>query len=521
MNIQQSFLLAAGAGLLFASCGGNKGGVSATTGWAYNDYKNGGFEVMPYIEQETGPGLVLIEGGTFVMGQVEQDVLYEYDNMPRRVTVSSFYMDEAEVSNVAYLEYLHWVKRVFGEDYPEVLKKAMPDTLVWRSKLGFNEPYVENYLRHPAYHFYPVVGVNWVQATDYCAWRTDRTNEKILIRERIMVHHPLEQIAEENFNTEAYLAGQYELGLNDKQRYQPINLVTGETRKVKWEDGILLPKYRLPTEAEWEYAALALVGNTDPSTDREIIKEKRLYPWSGHIARNPNDNFKGDFVANFRRGRGDYMGSAGRLNDMADITAPVYYYWPNDFGLYHMAGNVSEWVMDVYRPLSMMDMDEFRPVRGNIFKKKLIDDEGFMAEKDSLGRLQYVNVTEDDAADRRNYTRANYLDFQDGDYNSSIYYNDETFQDPERSNDLMYEFGTTTLINNKARVVKGGSWKDPAYWMVPGTRRYMDEETAMDWIGFRCAMDRIGSPMGIGKNTRYKHRGGEQYGKDPGKLMRR
>lgn len=100
--------------------------MSATTGWAYNDYKNGGFEVMPYIEQETGPGLVLIEGGTFVMGQVEQDVLYEYDNMPRRVTVSSFYMDEAEVSNIAYLEYLHWVKRVFGEDYPEVLKKQCP-----------------------------------------------------------------------------------------------------------------------------------------------------------------------------------------------------------------------------------------------------------------------------------------------------------------------------------------------------------------------------------------------------------
>ena len=119
----------------FASCKDQQ--ISSTTGWAYNDARNGGFEVPPYIEQETGPGLVLIEGGTFVMGQVEQDVLFEHDNQPRRVTVSSFYMDEAEVSNVAYREYLEWVKRVFGEDYPEVLTKALPDTLVWRSKMGF------------------------------------------------------------------------------------------------------------------------------------------------------------------------------------------------------------------------------------------------------------------------------------------------------------------------------------------------------------------------------------------------
>jgi len=327
----------------FSSCKDQH--LSSTTGWAYNDARNGGFEVPAYIEQETGPGLVLIEGGTFVMGQVEQDVLFEHDNMPRRVTISSFYMDEAEVANVAYREYLHWVKRVFGEDYPEVLTKALPDTLVWRSKMGYFDNYVDNYLRHPAYNYYPVVGVSWIQANDYCAWRTDRTNEMIMVREKIMVWHPQEQLAEENFNTEAYLAGQYELGLNNKKKFQPVNIFTGEQRKVRIEDGLLLPKFRLPTEAEWEYAALALVGTTDPSTDREIIKEKRLYPWSGSISRNPNEKFKGDFLANFRRGRGDYMGSAGRLNDMADATAPVYYYWPNDFGLYHMAGNVSEWVM--------------------------------------------------------------------------------------------------------------------------------------------------------------------------------
>ena len=182
---------------------------SATTGWNHNDPKNGGFEVAPWEGQETGPGLVFVEGGTFSMGRVEQDVRYDWDNIPRRATVSSFYMDETEVTNVDYREYLHWTTRVFSASYPEVYKRALPDTLVWRSKLGFNEPYVELYLRHPAYNYYPVVGVNWLQATDYCAWRTDRVNEMILIREGILQTNP-NQVDEDNFNTDSYLAGQYE-----------------------------------------------------------------------------------------------------------------------------------------------------------------------------------------------------------------------------------------------------------------------------------------------------------------------
>ena len=137
--------------ILLSSCSKD---VSRTTGWNYNDPKNGGYEKIPYIEQETGPGLVLIEGGTFTMGRVEQEVNYDWDNIPRRTTVSSFYMDETEVTNLDYREYLYWLTRVFNESYPEVIKKAKPDTLVWRSKLAFNEPYVEYYFRHPAYQDY-------------------------------------------------------------------------------------------------------------------------------------------------------------------------------------------------------------------------------------------------------------------------------------------------------------------------------------------------------------------------------
>ena len=154
-------MLLAGAALL-GSCQKERSNV---TGWDYNNPDNGGFEVVPYEEQETGPGLVLVEGGTFTMGRVEQDVNYDWNNVPRRVTVSSFYMDETEVRNLDYLEYLYWTVRVYGADYPEIYNHALPDTLVWREKLAYNEPYVLYYLRHPSYRDYPVVGVNWLQAS--------------------------------------------------------------------------------------------------------------------------------------------------------------------------------------------------------------------------------------------------------------------------------------------------------------------------------------------------------------------
>ncbi|MDP4226926.1 MAG: SUMF1/EgtB/PvdO family nonheme iron enzyme, partial [Bacteroidota bacterium] len=318
--------------LFLYSCGGGKKGKSSSTGWEYNNPDNGGFEVKTsYKEQETGPGLVLVQGGSFIMGRTEQDVMYDWNNSPRRVTVESFYMDETEVKNVDYREYTHWLSRVFAE-YPEVYRKALPDTLVWREKLAFNEPYVEYYFRHPAYDDYPVVGVNWLQANDYCSWRTDRVNEKILIDEGILQWDP-NQKNENNFNTDAYLAGQYE-GLV-KQNLKSLD-PNQEDRKVKMEDGLLLPKYRLPTEAEWEYAASGLIGNTVD----ERMYERRIYAWNGHSLRNGDKKNMGKFRANSMRGRGDNMGIAGGLNDNGSITVPVRSYWPNDFGLYCMVGNV-------------------------------------------------------------------------------------------------------------------------------------------------------------------------------------
>jgi len=459
---------------LFSSCSKDQ---SSTTGWNYNDSKWGGFERVDYAGQETGPGLVLIEGGTFAMGQTEQDVMYEYHNIPRKVTVKSFYMDQTEISNLHYREYLYWLGRVFGADYPEVQRRALPDTLVWRSELAYNEPYVEYYLRHPAYANYPVVGVSWLQANEYCKWRTDRVNEKLLIDRGILDVNP-NQVNEDNFNTDAYLIGQYE-GMV-KKNLPDLNPSGSGERRVKFEDGIVQPDYRLPTEAEWEFAALALVGN-QPYPDEERVTDRKIYPWNGTSVRFPKGGgWQGEFLANFVRGAGDYMGMAGRLNDNAEITSPIDANFPNDYGLYNMAGNVSEWVMDVYRPLSSQDVDELNPYRGNVFMEPELDADGIPVEKDSLGRVKYVKVKDEDNVNRLNYKKADEINYDDGDERSAATYN----------------YGVSSLINNKARVYKGGSWADRAYYLSPGSRRFMDEAQSTAMVGFRCAMDRVGSPGG-------------------------
>ncbi|MDY0099123.1 MAG: SUMF1/EgtB/PvdO family nonheme iron enzyme [Bacteroidales bacterium] len=486
-------LIMLGTLVLFSCKGGKRNaGVSATTGWQYNDPDNGGFEVTIGAEQVTGPGLVLIEGGRFTMGRVQQDVMFDWNNEPRTVTVSSFYMDETEIRNVDYREYLYWLRRVY-KDYPEVFRRALPDTLVWRSPMGFNDPYVQYYFRHPSYNEYPVVGVSWIQANDYCLWRTDRVNEQILIDEGELNPDP-NQLNEKNFNTEAYLAGQYEGVVN--QLRQSLNPNQTE-RRTSFEDGILLPAYRLPTEAEWEFAAYGLRGNTF----EERIYERRIYPWDGHNVRNAAKKNRGEMMANFVRGRGDMMGVAGSLNDNGSITADVHSYWPNDYGLYCMAGNVNEWVQDVYRPLTSMDVDGFNPFRGNVYTELKRDANGQIVVKDNLGRLAVDTVKDSDVANRYNYQKGDYRNYRDGDLQSAIPGGgDWVTEDNKQGSVRMYAQETGdyfSLINDKARVYKGGSWKDRAYWLNPSTRRFLDQESSRDDIGFRCAMIRVGSPSGL------------------------
>lgn len=334
---------------------------------------------------------------------------------------------------------------------------------------------VEIYFRHPAYRDYPVVGVTWLQANDYALWRSDRVNEKLLVDAGVISYDP-NQTKDSNFSTDAYLAGQYTGVINNG--FEDLDPNGDGIRNVRLEDGILLPKYRLPTEAEWEYAALGLIGNT---MDERIV-ERRVYPWNTDGLRTNDKNYYGSFIANFKRGSGDYMGVAGNLNDGAAFPAPVASYWPNDYGLYNMAGNVSEWVLDVYRPLSFEDFHDHNPYRGNIYTQKIVD---------SVGQIVDVPMSDEALA-----TGSYNLNYNDGDYKSTIQTDWTNQEDKNESYTAqMYDYGTTTLISDKSRVYKGGSWADGAYYLSPSVRRFMNEDESSATIGFRCAMNKIGSSL--------------------------
>jgi formylglycine-generating enzyme required for sulfatase activity len=197
-----------------------------------------------------------------------------------------------------------------------------------------------------------------------------------------------------------------------------------------------------------------------------------------------------------------------------------------------MAGNVSEWCKDVYRKtVNPVGADDLDPYRGNVYQTPELDedDEVFIGED---GMMRYKNV--DYQSDRRNYRQADNINYLDGDRSSALSQSDwmdepegegdedeygaeeeETTDEyteeegEEESEELtgednwtnkMYrrkatdkEHPTSTLVNNKVRVVKGGSWKDRAYYLQAATRRYLDQDKSSSWIGFRCAMDRLGS----------------------------
>ncbi|CAG5086604.1 SUMF1/EgtB/PvdO family nonheme iron enzyme [Parvicella tangerina] len=519
---------------------------SSTTGWDYNNPENGGFQKVTFEEQETGPGLVLIQGGTFEMA-LEQDSVTSSKTL--EVIVPSYYLDEKEVSNQAYCEYLYWTKRTFGMDYPLVYLNALPDTLAWEKEVGRGNNYVKNYLRHPAYANYPVVGVSWMQANNYCDWRTDRVNEMILIREGILQNNP-NQINEDNFNTEAFLTGQYVSGIRDENMLSDLNPYR-EKRLVRWEDGILLPSYRLPTEVEWEYAASAGV-TLDKKTEKKINQTLTHFGQFVNPLYNKEDSFN------------------------AYSVLPVDAYIPNDFGIYNLSGNVSEWVADTYLERTAESVDVYAPFIGRKsrvpneswnykFDEKLnapyfdLDQlSSFMQElrerhlsihsQDTVA-MRIFNVVEEKIKEASHwesegkYVNASMLmvDFIYGEL-EQMKYSHEGFNDYGYTEELPvmtnirhylaksiidipghikyedvspmdrikyrnnrlddYPYYDSIMASNHERVFKGANWHDSEKWITPSFRRHHNKYEGTAFIGFRCAMDRVGSPVGLGKKKK-------------------
>jgi len=538
--------------LTIVSCSRNSNnGTSRATGWQIND-RDGGFQYNDqFKEQEAGPGLVFIEGGTFTMGKVADDVMHDWNNTPNQQHIQSFYMDETEVTNKMYLEFLDWIKRTYPpeeENFRLIYKGVLPDTLVWRNRLGYAETMTENYLRHPGYGEYPVVGVSWIQATEFANWRTDRVAEMALQEAGYLERgSQLNSTAESNFNVDTYInAPTQTFGGNDsiinpeKSRRRVTTTASGDTINTyaRRESGLISPDYRLPTEAEWEYAALGM----SELRSFNVYRGRKKYPWDGQYTRSGKRKTKGDQLANFKQSKGDYGGIAGWSDDGADITAQVMSYEPNAYGLYDMAGNVAEWVADVYRPIVDDEFNDFNYYRGNVYTKNSINEDGTVkivtpeeivydtlsngqvVARNLPGEILQVGVDENETYLRTNFDQSDNRNFRDGDARSSRQYADsfdEEINDDESNTRKMYnspdhnievdstgtikkEYDTsnqrTSLINDEVRVYKGGSWRDRSYWIDPAQRRYFPQDMATDYIGFRCAMSRVGSKTeGSGK----------------------
>jgi formylglycine-generating enzyme len=236
-------------------------------------------------QQPLPADMVAIKAGTFWMGQADEDIGFTQSAFNKQITISEFFMDKYEVSNNKYRQFVEAVR--LGEytySTPTTLKEppvfnldeVLPDTTVWSTSFTYHygDPLMEFYFDHPAFDNYPVVGVSWEQAQMYSDWRT------------------------------------YHMNANDKSDYD-------------------YPRFRLPTEAEWEYAAKG---------GKDVAK----YPWGGPYLKNR----RGCLMANFKPGRGNY------IDDGFAYTAPVDVFAPNGFGLYNMSGNVAEWVQDAYSPVS-------------------------------------------------------------------------------------------------------------------------------------------------------------------------
>lgn len=339
---------------------------------------------MPY-------GMLVIPAGSYHMGNNEQDVPSSQIAQARQITISAFYIDDTEISNNEYRQFVNSVidfgqgfgagkSQLEGENvnsdiryeevrdsmrffmlemYPfrfqiesDVDSVIYPDTMVWSKDFSYsyNEPLVENYWWHPAFDNYPVVGVNWYGAQAFANWRTHLYNQ---------------------FRVEAERA--------------PV------------------PRFRLPTEAEWEYAARGGF-------------EHKIYPWEGPYTRNS----RGCFLLNFKPGRGDYIA------DNFEYTCPVRSYWPNDYGLYCMPGNVAEWVEDDFEETGYTYAHDLNPV---------------YVDLNATEKLKGMN---------------------------------------QRSG------------NNKRRVIRGGSWKDVAYYCSVGSRTYEYANNTKSFIGFRTVMSILG-----------------------------
>jgi len=295
-------------------------------------------------------------------------------------SIQSFYISKYEVSNWEYLIYLEWLRSVFVE-YPEVLEAAIPDT-----------SFTGDMLWNPHYFFYPVIGVSWEQANNFCMWLTDRINEYLLIHNEILLVDPAGQVSADNFNTEAFLAEQY-IGLVHENYFDKS---TGDRKVIGWTAGMILPACRLPLESEWEFAfglnnKGSIKSGKKKEQDETYMSQNPLYLWFDNYTIPERVAFYNEVIIN--KDLGTFT---------ADRNHPYSKVYDNDekLALHNMSDNISEWVYDKYekdKGINNSDLLSIYAANG----QTVIEDIELLKDrqKDRSGRMPYITLFVDENGD--------------------------------------------------------------------------------------------------------------------------
>lgn len=362
-------------------------------------------------------GMVYVPSGTLHIGQSDQDMFSTYTQRPKSISIQGFFMDDTEITNNEYRQFVYWVRdsiahEVMGDYTTDEFDNEVLD---WSYELDYSSPDLDEmyYQGDMAFDGKRELDIEkLIYKYQWIDWKEAASNKDIvrsqLIRDEEVAIYPdtLCFIRDFTYSYNDPMARNYfshpafddypVVGVTWNQARAFCNWRTHIWNSFKGENAPNSEDFRLPTEAEWEHAAR---GGHDLAP----------YPWGGYYPRNA----KGCLLANFKPGRGNYPEDGGMYTVKADA------YFPNDYGLYCMAGNVAEWTESAFHESSYTITHDMNP-------------DYFYNAKDS---------------------------------------------DPD-----VY----------KRKVLRGGSWKDIAYYLHTGTRHWEFQDTAKSYIGFRCALTFLG-----------------------------